>query len=174
MSGDGGDVHCRLARPWEQRWLACKRVHCPACLVPSDIQARHAGRRSSVMPRTPRSKSAWCSECIRYLVGASLPVPVHVARFDPDGVVAERSVEAAHRVLVGVGAQNLLGEPAAPRTGTGSLGAFSFPARSRAATSRSTAAQINSARTGVKCWSRRSRAAAARVPGSAKSRSTGA
>ena len=84
----------------------------------------------------------------------------------PDGVAAERAIEPAHRALIGMGTQDFFGETAAPRPGADGLGRPSrSPARSRAATSRSTAAQISSARTGVKCCSRSNLVAAARVPG---------
>ena len=59
---------------------------------------------------------------VGYLVGALLAVPADVGGFDADGVTAEGAIEAAHGALVGVGAQDLLGE--APEAGaeTGGLG----------------------------------------------------
>ena len=56
------------------------------------------------------------------LVGALLAVPADVGGFDADGIAAEGAVEAAHRALVGVGAQDLLGEAAAARAQAGGLG----------------------------------------------------
>src|SRR5208282_523777 len=83
-------------------------------------------RRSAVTPRTPRSNSAWWTgaqgQDVGYLVGAFLAVPADVGRLDADGVTAERAVETAHRALVGVGAQDLLGETAAPQAQAGGPG----------------------------------------------------
>ena len=52
-------------------------------------------------------------ECVRRLVGALLAVPAHMSRLDRDGIMPEGTVEPAHRALIGVRAQDLLGEPAA-------------------------------------------------------------
>ena len=49
-------------------------------------------------------------------------MPADVGCLDADGVVAERTVEAAHRALVGVGAQDFFGEAAAARAQAGGLG----------------------------------------------------
>ena len=59
---------------------------------------------------------------VGYLVGALLAVPADVGGLDADGVTAEGAVEAAHRALVGVGAQDLFGEAAAARAEAGGPG----------------------------------------------------
>src|SRR6202167_2373508 len=50
---------------------------------------------------------------VRHYVRAVLAMPLHVSRLDPDRMTPERAVKAAHRALVGVRAQDLLGEAAA-------------------------------------------------------------
>ena len=125
MPGDVHNVHCRLVWPRDQQGLTCEPIHGPARVVPGDIQAGHADPpllgdaqdtqvEQRMVQRAQRQR-------VRYLVGAALAVPAHVSRLDSDGVVAERAVEAAHRALIGVDAQDLFGEAAAARAQTGSM-----------------------------------------------------
>ena len=66
-----------------------------------------------------RNSSPWsCPAC----ADGGLRAGDLVRRLDPDRVMAERTVESAHRALIGVGAQDLFGEPAAPRARAASLG----------------------------------------------------
>lgn len=46
-------------------------------------------------------------------------MPANVGGFDADGIAAEGAVDAAHRAVVGVGAQDLFGEAAAARAQAG-------------------------------------------------------
>ena len=101
MPGDVHDVHRRLVWPRDQHWLACKCAYGPARLVPATYRSDTQIRRSSVMPRTPRSNSAWCTaHSASAFVISSGPCWLcqrTLGRFDPDGVAAERPVESASR-----------------------------------------------------------------------------
>src|SRR6266567_607425 len=99
-------------RTFSSGWPARASMARPAWLV-----ATYSGdtviRRSGLRPRTPQSKSAWCSaqrDRVGQVVWAVLAVPAHVRAFDGDRVAAEPAVEPAHGAPVGVSAHNLLGE----------------------------------------------------------------
>ncbi len=51
---------------------------------------------------------------VGHIIRTILTMPAHVCCLDPDRSAAERAVEPAHRALVCVRAQNLLGEPRSP------------------------------------------------------------
>ena len=134
----------RLVRARSQERFACEGVYCLADLGTGDVQAGDAdpavlGDAQDAQVEQGVVEAQAEGQGVRDLVGALLAVSADVSRLDRYGVVAERAVEAAHRALVGVGAQDLFGESAAARPQERTVRETRpVPARSRAGTSRST------------------------------------
>jgi hypothetical protein len=102
----------------DQEWLAREGIHSLASFVPNDVQAGYADPPAlgyaqvdqRVMERAEGQR-------VRHLVWALLAVPAHMGRLDGDGM-PEGTVEPAHRTVIGIRAQDLLGETAARRAGS--------------------------------------------------------
>jgi hypothetical protein len=118
MPGDVNDVNGRLARARGQEGFACERVYCLAGFASGDVEAGYTdptvlGDAQDAEVEQGVVKGAQ-GQGVRDFVRAALAVPADVGRLDRDGVTPERAVEAAHRALVGIGAQDLFGESVAP------------------------------------------------------------
>lgn len=125
---DVDDIDRWLTRPDRQERLAGERVDGAPCLAGRDIQRRDRDQKvraeaEDAAVEQGMMQRAQC-DCVGHVVGAVLAVPSHVRGLDGDRVAAEPAVEPAHRALVGVRAQDLLGEPRCARPASSSFPAL--------------------------------------------------